>query len=74
VQICLSIATAVTNLCGPVASPRNERRLGSPPVSSRRGHHILGPMRALVSSSASILVSLSLCSELGILHYLSTIM
>jgi hypothetical protein len=33
-------------------------------VSSRRGLRILGLMRALVSSSVSILVSLPLCFEL----------
>jgi hypothetical protein len=33
-------------------------------VSSSRGLHILGPMRALVSPSGSILVSLLLCFEL----------
>jgi hypothetical protein len=31
------------------------------PVSSSRGLHILGPMRALVSLSDNILVSLPLC-------------
>jgi hypothetical protein len=35
--------------------------MGACPVSSRRGLRILGPMRALVSSSNSILVSLPLC-------------
>jgi hypothetical protein len=33
-------------------------------MSSRRGLHIIGPMRILVSSSASILVSLLLCFKL----------
>jgi hypothetical protein len=35
--------------------------LGANPVNSSRGLHILGPMRALVSLSDSILVSLPLC-------------
>jgi hypothetical protein len=38
--------------------------MGARPVSSRQGLHILGPMQALVSSSGSILVSLSLCFKL----------
>jgi hypothetical protein len=33
-------------------------------VSSSRGHRILGPMRALVSPSVSILVLLPLCLKL----------
>jgi hypothetical protein len=33
-------------------------------VSSSQGFRILGPMRALVSPSGSILVSLPLCFEL----------
>jgi hypothetical protein len=33
-------------------------------VSSSRGLHIIGPMRALESSGASILVSLPLCFKL----------
>jgi hypothetical protein len=37
------------------------RDLGARPVSSSRGLCILGPMRALVSPSGSILVSLPLC-------------
>jgi hypothetical protein len=32
-------------------------------VSSRQGLHIIGPMRALVSSSGSILVLLPLCFQ-----------
>jgi hypothetical protein len=39
-------------------------------MSSRRGLRIIWPMRALVSSSGSILVSLPLCLKLQILHYL----
>jgi hypothetical protein len=35
--------------------------LGARPVSSSRGLHILGPMRALVLPSDSLLVSLPLC-------------
>jgi hypothetical protein len=38
--------------------------LGARPVSSSRGLRILGPMRALVSPSGSILVSLPLCLKL----------
>jgi hypothetical protein len=38
-------------------------------VSSSRGLRILGPMRALVSLSVSILVSVPLCLKLK-LHYL----
>jgi hypothetical protein len=36
-----SIATAVTNGCGPVVSPSTERRLGSPPHERppRTSHH-----------------------------------
>jgi hypothetical protein len=40
------------------------RDLGAHPVSSSRGLRILGPMRALVSPSVSILVSLPLCLKL----------
>jgi hypothetical protein len=64
VQRCLSIVTVVANLCGPVARSRAERTLGARPMSSRRGLHIIGSMRALVLSSASILVSLPLCFKL----------
>jgi hypothetical protein len=35
--------------------------MGARPVSNSRGLHIIGPMRALASSSDSILVSLLLC-------------
>jgi hypothetical protein len=35
--------------------------MGACPVSSSRGLRILGPMRALVSPSDNILVSLALC-------------
>jgi hypothetical protein len=35
--------------------------MGARPMSSSRGLHILGLMRALVSSSDSVLVSLPLC-------------
>jgi hypothetical protein len=45
--------TAVASGCGPVASLRSGRRLGSPPREP-----------ALVSSSGSILVSLPLCLKL----------
>jgi hypothetical protein len=38
--------------------------LGACPMSSSRGLRIIGLMRALVSSSASILVSLLLCLKL----------
>jgi hypothetical protein len=41
-----------------------ERDLGACPVSSRRGHHILGPMRTLISLNGSILVSLLLYFKL----------
>jgi hypothetical protein len=41
-----------------------EGDLGACPVSNSRGLRILGPMRALVSSSDSILVLLSLCVKL----------
>jgi hypothetical protein len=40
------------------------RDLGACPVSSSRGLRMLGPMRALVSSSGSILVLLPLCLKL----------
>jgi hypothetical protein len=63
-QRCLSIATAVANGCDPVTSTRNGKRLGSPLMSSRHGLHIIGPMRALVSSSGRIMVSLPLCFKL----------
>jgi hypothetical protein len=39
-------------------------------MSSSRGLHILGPMRALVSLSDSILVSLPLCFKTQTLNYL----
>jgi hypothetical protein len=40
------------------------RVLGARPVSSSRGLRIIGPMRTLVSSSGSILVSLPPCFKL----------
>jgi hypothetical protein len=40
------------------------RDLGAHPVSSSQGLRILGTMRALVSLSGSILVSLPLCLKL----------
>jgi hypothetical protein len=43
--------------------------LGARPVSSSQGLRIIGPMRALVSLSTSILVSLPLCFKL---EYFST--
>jgi hypothetical protein len=39
-------------------------------VSSSQELHIIGPMRALVSSSDSILISLPLCFDTRTLHYL----
>jgi hypothetical protein len=60
----LSIATAATNECGPVASPRIGKKLRSPPMNNSRGLRIIGPMRALVSPSDSILVSLPLYFKL----------
>jgi hypothetical protein len=56
--------TAVASGCDPVVSPMFGKRLGSLPVSSSRGLHILGPMRTLVSPSVSILVLLPLCLKL----------
>jgi hypothetical protein len=56
--------TAVISGCDLVASPRSGKRHGARPVSSSRGLRILGPMRALVSPSVSILVSLPLCLKL----------
>jgi hypothetical protein len=38
--------------------------LGARPVSSSRGLHIIGPMRALASLRDNILVSLPLCFKL----------
>jgi hypothetical protein len=64
VQRCQSIVTAVASGCGPVVSPRIGGDLGAHPVSSSRGLHIIGPMRALVSPSDTILVSLLLCFKL----------
>jgi hypothetical protein len=64
VQRCQSIVTAVAIGCGPMVSLRIGRRLGSPPVSNSRGLRILEPMRALVSPSDTILVSLPLCFKL----------
>jgi uncharacterized protein YjeT (DUF2065 family) len=62
VQRCQAFVTAVTSGCGPVMSPRSGKRLRSPPHEQpSRGLRILGPMRALVSPSGSILVSLPLC-------------
>jgi hypothetical protein len=39
--------------------------MGARPVSSSRGLNIIGPMRALASSSDSILVLLLLCFKLA---------
>jgi hypothetical protein len=64
VQRCQGFVTAVVSGCGPVVSPMSGRRLGTCPMSSSRGRHILGLMRALVSPSYSILVSLLLCFKL----------
>jgi hypothetical protein len=52
--------TTAANGCSPVASPRTGKRLGSPPMSKSQEVCIIGPMRALVSPSDSILVSLPL--------------
>jgi hypothetical protein len=65
VQTCLSIVTDVASGCGPVVSPKTERRLGRPTREQ-------SSMRDLVSSSGSILVSLPLCFKLRTLHYLCT--
>jgi hypothetical protein len=55
-QRCQGFVTTVASGCGPVVSPMIGRDLGARPMSSSRGLHILGPMRALVSLSGSILV------------------
>jgi hypothetical protein len=55
---CQGFMTTVAVGCGPMVSPRFGRRLGSPPHEQQlRTSH----MRALVSLSDSILVSLPLC-------------
>jgi hypothetical protein len=64
VQRCQGFVTAVASECGPVASPRSGKGLGSLPVSTSRGLRILGLMRALASPSLSILVLLPLCLKL----------
>jgi hypothetical protein len=56
--------TAVASGCGPVVSRGLGRELGARPVSNSRVLRILGPMRALVSPSVSILVSFLLCLKL----------
>jgi hypothetical protein len=56
--------TVVISGCDLVASLRSGKRLGARPVSSSRGLRILGPMRALVSPSVSILILLPLCLKL----------
>jgi hypothetical protein len=53
--------TDVASQCGPVMRPRIRGDLEARPVSSSRGLHILGSMRALVSPSDSILVLVLLC-------------
>jgi hypothetical protein len=64
VQRCRSIVTVVTVGCGPMASRGLGGDMGARPVSISQELHILGPMRALVSPSGSILVSLPLCFKL----------
>jgi hypothetical protein len=44
--------------------------LGARPVSSSRGLRILGPMRAFVSPSGSIFVSLPLCLFLKLENFI----
>jgi hypothetical protein len=56
--------TAVISGCDPVVTPGLGGDLRARPVSSSRGLHILGPMRAFVSPSDSILVSLPLYFKL----------
>jgi hypothetical protein len=63
VQRCQGIVTAVAVECSPMGSSRIGRRLMSRPMSSSRGLRILVPMRALVSPSVGIFVSLPLCFE-----------
>jgi hypothetical protein len=63
--------TAVASGCGSVTSPMFRKRLGKAcPVSSSRGFRILGLMRALVSLSGSILVSLLLCLFLKLENFI----
>jgi hypothetical protein len=53
--------TAVAVGCGPMVSPRFGRRLESPSREQQPRTSYLRTMRALVSPSDSILVSLPLC-------------